>query len=172
MDEAQKAQIKRMDDAISKIYHSKDGGRTTYKLWLDAKAVDPEITLDWVRGWLRNNVNPKGQVGGAKNSYVAPRAYHEYQVDLFYITARQFQNQDYGVGMSIIDVFSKFSVVVPLKTRYAWEIIPALFKAFKVIGKHPQILVSDKEGALQGDEANAAYEEAGIQHIITGSAHL
>ena len=34
----------------------------------------------------------------------------------------------------------------------------ALFKAFKVIGKHPQILVSDKEGALQGDEANAAYE--------------
>ena len=41
MDEMQAAQIKRMDDAISKIYHSKDGGRTAYKLWLDAKAVDP-----------------------------------------------------------------------------------------------------------------------------------
>ena len=85
MDDVQKAQIKRMDDAISKIYHSNNGGRTAYKLWLDAKAVDPEMTLDWTKGWLRRNGNPKGQVGGAKNSYVAPRAYHEYQVDLFYI---------------------------------------------------------------------------------------
>ena len=92
MDEDQAAIIKDRDDTISKIYHSKDGGRTAYKLWLDAKAVDPAITLDWTKGWLRRNVNPKGQVGGAKSSYVAPRAYHEYQVDLFYITARQFQN--------------------------------------------------------------------------------
>ena len=32
--------------------------------------------------------------------------------------------------------------------------------------------MSDKEGALQGDEANAAYDEAGIKHIITGSGHF
>ena len=50
MDEIQAAQIKRMDDAISKIYHSKDGGRTAYKLWLDAKAVEPDITSYWVMG--------------------------------------------------------------------------------------------------------------------------
>ena len=50
MNEEQAAIVKDRDDTISKIYFSKDGGRTAYKLWLDAKAVDSEITLDWTRG--------------------------------------------------------------------------------------------------------------------------
>ena len=172
MDAEQAAQVKRLDDAISKVYYGPDGGRTAYKTYLDVREIDPEITLDWVRGWFRNNIERTKQVGGAKNSYVAPRAYHEYQVDLFFITERQFQNQFYEVGMSMIDVFTKFAVVIPLESRDAVDVVPALFRAFDKIGKWPKILMSDNEGALYGKEAVAAYKEAKIQHIIVGSPHF
>lgn len=172
MDAGQEAAIKAGDDIISKIYRGPDGGRTPYKTYLDAREIDPTITLDWVRGWFRKNVERTKQIGGARNSYVAPRAYHEYQVDLFFITERQFQNQFYEIGMSMIDVFTKFAVVIPLESKYAVDVMPALFKAFDKIGKWPKILMSDKEGALLGKEAVAAYKEAKIQHVIVNSAHF
>jgi hypothetical protein len=104
MDAEQAAQVKDMDNTIRKVYHGKDGGRTAYKTDLDAKEIDPQITLDWVRGWFRRNIERTKQVGGARNCYGVPRAFHEYQTGLFYITARQLKNQNYTVGMSVIDV--------------------------------------------------------------------
>ena len=40
----------------------------------------------------------------------------------------------------MIDVFSKFAVVIPLKERDAVHLMPAIFKAFTLIGKQPEIL--------------------------------
>ena len=102
---------------IAKKYRSKDGGRPAYKTYLDAKAIKPGITLELVKSWLKKNVEPTRQVGGARNSYVAPHAGFEYQADLFFMTDKQFPNQDYKAGLSMIDVFSKFAVVTPLKEK-------------------------------------------------------
>jgi hypothetical protein len=64
---------------------------------------------------MKKNVEPTRQVWGTRNSYVAPRAYPEYQADLFFVTDKQFKNQNYPAGLSMIDVFSKFAVVILLK---------------------------------------------------------
>ena len=34
---------------IAKVYHGKDGGRPAYKTYLDAKAIKPGITLEFVK---------------------------------------------------------------------------------------------------------------------------
>ena len=164
--------VEERDKTIRSVYYGKEGGRTPYKTYLDAKAKDPRITLDWVRDWFKKNVERTRQVGGAKKSYVAPRAYHEFQADFFFITKRQFKNQDYKVGLSMIDVFSKFAVVIPLKDRFASTILPSIFKAFQMIGKQPEILYTDDEPGLRSNVAVKAFEEAGIQHIVAGSAHF
>ncbi len=80
MDEEQHAGINEKDKVIAKIYH---GGQPAYKTWQEAKAINPRITLDWTKDWFKKNVEPKSQVWGKRNSYVAPNAYHEYQADLF-----------------------------------------------------------------------------------------
>jgi hypothetical protein len=74
--------------------------------------------------------------------------------------------------MSMIDVFSKFAVVIPIKIRFAVDVIPALFQAFKIMGQQPEILYSDDEPALHGDLTVDAYKEANIQHVVAGSAHF
>jgi hypothetical protein len=73
----------------------------------------------------------------------------------------------------VIDVFSKYATVIPLKERKVEFVMAALFKAFKTIGKQPEILYTDDEGALQTSWVAKEFERAGIQHIVTtNSAHF
>ena len=60
---------------IATVYRGRDGGTLAYKTWLDAKAIKPGITLSLVNGWMKRNVEPTRQIGGTKNSDVAPRAF-------------------------------------------------------------------------------------------------
>ena len=112
---------------IAKVYRGADGGKPAYKTYLDAKAIEPGITFNLVRGWFKLNVQPKDQVWGKRNSYVAPSAYHEYQADLFFVTKKQFKNQKFEVGLSMIDVFSKFAVVIPIKEKDGKHVMAAIF---------------------------------------------
>ena len=75
-----------------------------------------------------------------------------------------FPNQDSPARMSMINVFNKFAVVIPLKEHKAIHIMPAIFKAFTMIGKQPEILYTDDEGALTDKRVAAEFEGAGIQH--------
>ncbi len=84
---------------------------------MDAKAIDSRNTIDWIRERFKKNVARTLQVGGAKNSYVAPRAFHEYQAALFYITDKQFPVQDYQFGLSMIDGLSEFAPALSLKSE-------------------------------------------------------
>ncbi len=102
---------------IAKVYRGKEGGRPAHKTYKDAKATNPGITLSVVKDWIKKNVEPTRQISGTRNSDVAPHAGFEYRADLFFITDKQFPNQDYKAGLSMIDVFSKFAVVIPLNEK-------------------------------------------------------
>ena len=72
----------------------------------------------------------------------------------------------------MIDVFSKFAVVIPLKEKKGEEVMAAIFKAFTLIGKQPEILYMDDDGALQNKWVADVFKEAGIQHITAGTAYF
>ena len=96
---------------------------------------------------------------------MAPRAYHEYQVDIFFITEKQLQSQEYPFGLSCIDIFSKYATVVPIKSRKHEEIMRGILKAFKDMGKQPEIIMTDPESALFTREVAGAFAEMSIQQI-------
>lgn len=51
--------------------------------------------------------------------------------------------------------------------------MPAIFNAFTMIGKQPEIQYIDDEGALTKNWVASEFERAGIQHIVTsGSARF
>ena len=90
MDEAAQARFK----IISQSYNGLEGGKTAVKTWQDVRDIDPRITLNEVKYWFKQNVQPKGQVWGQRNSYVAPGPYHEFQADLFFVTEGQFADRN------------------------------------------------------------------------------
>ena len=48
----------------------------------------------------------------------------------------------------MIDVFSKYATVIPMKERNAQHIMAAILKGFKDTRKQPEIQYTDMEGAL------------------------
>ncbi len=66
---------------IRKACYSKTGQSTPYKIWQDVHRQDTSISLEIVRQWLRETME-------RPNSFVAPRAYRDWQADLFYVTDR------------------------------------------------------------------------------------
>ena len=52
------------------------------------------------------------------NSYVAPGPNHEYQIDLFFMSAlKNEEQQKFKIAMCAIDAFTRFLTVVPLKSK-------------------------------------------------------
>ena len=157
---------------ISKIYHGPEGGKPAFKTWQDAREINPRITLNEVKAWFKQNIQPKGQVWGKRNSYVAQGPYIEYQADLFFVTKSQFANQTYENGLSMIDVFSKYAVVVPVDEKKGQPLMDAIFEAFKLMGKKPEILYTDNEGGLTNKWVPGVFEKAGIKHVVAGTAYF
>jgi hypothetical protein len=52
------------------------------------------------------------------------------------------------------------------------DVMAAIFKGFELMGKQPEILYTDEEGALSNAWVPEEFEKAGIQHITAGAAHF
>ena len=63
---------------------------------------------------FRENVEQKKQIRG-RNTFIAPEPFYEFQFDLFFIN--DLKNQKFNIGAIMIDVFSRFMVVVPIKNK-------------------------------------------------------
>ena len=101
------------DDIISSIYYDRSGYGSVNTTYQDAKRKDKTITVNDVKKWFEKNERKK-QLSGY-NSFVAPYAGYEYEIDLFFITKNDLPNQKFSVGLIMIDVFIKFMAVVAIK---------------------------------------------------------
>ena len=72
----------------------------------------------------------------------------------------------------MIDVFSKYAVVIPIEDKKVGPVMEGIWTAFKAMGGKPKILYTDNEGALNTWWVPAEFEKAGIQHITAGTAYF
>ena len=69
--------------------------------------------------------------------------------------------------MVCIDVFSKYAVVVPIKSKSEGNVAAGILESINKIGKPPQIIYTDNEGALNSTSLHKHFKEQDIKHIIT-----
>ena len=106
-------------DIIHRIYTDRAGFGSIADTLKEVRKIDSTITYNDVKQWKENNTIRKTNLKGY-NSYVADYPHQEYQIDLFFISDldRELENkQVYKVGMMIIDIFSKYMVVIPLQGK-------------------------------------------------------
>ena len=63
--------------------------------------------------------------GRGYNSFVAYTPYEEFQVDLFFMP-----DQKYKVGMMMVDIFTKYTEVIPIMDKTDGSILAALMEGF------------------------------------------
>ena len=149
---------------ISDIYNDPSGFASKQVTLADARKKDKSITMDDVNEFFKNNVEEKRKPRG-QNSFVAPNAFHEFQFDLFFIN--DLEKQKVKVGALMIDVFSKYMVVIPINSESEGDVASALMEGFKKMGGFPKILYTDDETALSTPAIQDYLKEHNIEHHRT-----
>ena len=113
----------------------------------DAKVIDTSINCRAVKEWFDSHVKSKSQVEGAK-SFVANGPYQEYKLGLRFII--HLADQDYEMAMLCIDAFTKYSVIVPIKSNSESELALGFIKSMiklsvKEICRRRQLEVAPKQ---------------------------
>jgi hypothetical protein len=152
------------DEIIASIYYDPSGYGSILNTAKEAKQKDKTITLEDVKKWFNKNVEQKTNHSG-QNSYVASKPYEEFQMDLFFIN--DLENQKMKVGMLIIDIFTKYLVVIPLNTKDEGDVASGLMEGFNKMGGTPDMLYTDNETSLKSNSIKKYFVEKNIRHIAT-----
>ncbi len=152
------------DKIINDIYYNESGYGSVKTTYNDARLKNNKITLKYVQNWFDKNMPKKAQPGGT-NSFIAPYAHYEYQLDLFRI--KDLEGQKYTWGCCCIDVFSKYAAVVPMLDNKGGPAAAAIIESFVKMGKKPELLYTDGETSFDSYALQDYYKENNIKHYIT-----
>ena len=153
-----------IQDTISKIYFDRAGFGSIQQTFKEAKEKDKSIRISDIKQFFKENVEQKRQLRGY-NSFIAPYANFEYQADLLFIN--DIPSQSFKIGLIMIDIFTKYMTVVPLKTKQDGDVLDGLSKAFENMKTFPKMLYTDDEGALNSNRIQKYFKDNNIKHIVT-----
>ena len=153
---------------MSSIYYDRSGYGSVNTTYQDAKKKDKTITVNDVKTWFEKNVEKKKQLSGY-NSFVAPYANYEYEIDLFFVTKNDLLHQKFRVGMIMIDVFSKLMAVMAIKSNKPPDVLAGVMKGIQKMGGKPQRFYSDEEGSLNSGVVKEYLDKENIEiHLTRG----
>ena len=132
---------------ISDIYYDKSGYGSKGISLKDARQKDKTITMSDVDEFFKNNTEEKRKPRG-QNSFVAPHAFWEFQLDLFSISKNDLENQKFRIGLILIDIFRKYATVIPIASKQPPDVLAGIMEGVKKMGGKPKMIYSDEEGSL------------------------
>ena len=143
-----------------------------------AKEEDPTITIQDVRAFLKKQPNKQIRKHRGHNSYTAPFARFQYQIDIMDMVPltkdsekkpgkeiKIVKNKQPRYGLVVIDIFSKLANVVPMKNIDGESVLKGLKESFEKMG-FPMSIYSDDDGAFKS-VVKDFFESEGINHITT-----
>ena len=152
------------DKIISQVYNDPLGFGSNHSTLKDARKLDPSITLQDIQKWKQDNIERKTQLKGY-NSFVASKPYEEYQVDLFFMN--DLPDQEYNLGLLMVDIFTKYTEVIPLKDKTEGSLLSGLMEGFNKMGHKPQTVYSDDEPGLSSKYTKQFFQENNIRFLTT-----
>ena len=117
-------------------------------LYIQAKKVDPNITLKNVKDWLKRQhtytLHRPARRRWKRNRIYVSYIDEQWEIDLIDLQIYSVQNDGYKYLLMIIDVFSKYLFAFPTKTKTALEILNIFKNLFK--NRKPTKIRSDRGG--------------------------
>ena len=150
-------------DIISKIYFDRAGYGSKANTLKDAREKDKSIKMEDVEQFFRKNVEVKKKPRGY-NSFIPPSNNHTYQCDLFFMGQYDFDvEQTFRGGLVLIDVLSKYAVVVPMKGKTGENVLEGFKEALQKMGKKAKIIYTDDERAIAGEDFQEYVKSEGME---------
>ena len=140
------------ETVIRQIYYDKDDGfDSLINTYRKANKVLNSITVADVKTFLDKQKSRQNKPYRGFNSYVSPKALHEFQIDIADWTESASGNNGFRYMFLAVDPFSKYIHCIPIKDKKPAESVRAFTEVLNVIGVPTQIM-SDREG--HGNQPN------------------
>ena len=156
------------EQVIRQVYYNEDGFDGVVETYRKANIILNSITVANVKSFLDKQKGRQTKAYRGFNSYVAPKALHEIQIDLATFTDSAKDNSGFKYAFVAIDVFSKFMWVVEIKDKQPVECIRAMKEVLDKIGVPKQIL-HDNEGSFSSTAFIRLLNEHKIKQIIVST---
>ena len=79
------------------------------------------------------------------------------------------KDPEYNIGLLMVDIFTNFVSIIPMKTNNAPAILEAMKEAITKMSGKPQTLFTDDEGGLNTPLIQTYLKDHGVRHIVTRS---
>ena len=120
------------DQIISNIYYDLETGYGSVKNTFEqARQKDKSITLEDVQKWMKHQPNKQRKAYRNSNSYTAPFARFEYQIDIMDMVSLQKSETQPRYAIVVIDLFSKLGDAPPMSNKDSVSVYDALLICFK-----------------------------------------
>ena len=151
------------EETIKNSYYDLAGFSSIKDQLKSAQARDKSITLNDIKEWRNKNLEKKTQLKGY-NSFTADHAKQEYQMDLGFF---DMQDEKYIGALFMIDIFTKFAVAIPFKTKQPHEILECIKEGINKMGGKPETFYTDFEGSFNSKEVQAYFKDNDIRWLYT-----
>ena len=91
---------------------------------------------------------------------------YQYQADLVDYSALKRDNHSYTFVLTIIDIFSRFALAIPIKSKKGSHVVAALERAFKVM-KPPRKLQTDMGKEFHNFHIERVLNRYRVHHFST-----
>lgn len=143
--------------SISRLYHA-------------AKKKDPNIKLSEVRDWMTGNktytIHRRVVPRFKRRKVVVRGPKYQYQADLMFYEPIARENDGFHYLLTVIDCFSRFAAIVPLKNKSGIETRNGLLKAFNFMG-FPTKIQTDHGGEFYNHVVKYFLNKNKIIHFST-----
>ena len=162
--------IKKSTDAyLSRVYESPDHPASFSgldKLYRIAKKEFPSITRNEIKQWAENNLSyslhKPSRRNCKHNKIYAPEIDSLWEADLAFVQDVAKENDGVNYLLVVIDVFSKFLWVRPMKNKNARSLVQA-FDSILSEKRKPEKLRTDKGTAFISESFQQYLKKQGIQ---------
>ena len=139
-----------------------DQQKNTYD---QVKTKNQSITLDDVQKWMKQQPNKQRKGYRGSNSYTAPFARFQYQIDIMDMVNLQKSESQPRYALVVIDIFSKLGGAQAMKNKDSNSVYDALLNIFKIMG-YPMSVYSDDDPAFKA-KVKELFNSEGINHLTT-----
>ena len=141
-----------------------------YTLFRAAKQKNPNILFKDVESWLQTQQvytkQRRVKVKYSNHKVLFRGLRYQYQADLVDYSALKRDNNSYTFLLTIIDIFSRFALAIPIKSKKGSHVAAALERAFKVM-KPPRKLQTDMGKEFYNFHINRVLNRYRVHHFST-----
>lgn len=172
-----KSNIKEQRKLLKTLYYDlkSPAAYSTPKILLEeAKKEDRSVTMKFVEKWMSAQdvytINRRQRKRFPRRKIITKGIDYLHQIDLLDVSKLAPYNGNVRYLLTMIDCFSRFAMVSPVKRKLGTHVAAAIENTYKTIGRLPMKAQSDQGGEFLSPEVKAVWRKYRIKWYYVSSS--